>query len=401
MAPKQVNTYKLKDSNSNSMSNFAANNPLKTRMDSIKEDETKEELVGTQLGLSLFQPFQTMMAGESSLTSNPTIHSSKSFSQGSSSKVIGYFHKENLQKLLPIEDYFQTDDINKIASYYFRDFNYHIEDCRRDHAFYEFILVDTNSIQIHPYPDKYDSTNISHTSVKIFKVMSIQDWNQSPSISKRFSIPLANSNLQEYTYWDYQAAWYKTFYFQNKKNQHSWFFIFSKNIKRSFPIWFIDWWKYFGPTERILTIPANEGYSVFLRKFIPSKNEIPFPKLLLFFSKFQLAWISAWDYVPFQMPNLPTILCRKFKVKWWVNFQVRHISPSAINDWFAKAPVNEWLEQSEEISSQQFLLRKNELQAQLSAASTTNDMKILLKQIQELTKEESDEVCPTPVLEED
>ena len=95
-------------------------------------------------------------------------------------------------------------------------FQYLPHDSKKTRTFYEFILVDTDSIEVTHNTDK--DNNIIFSRVKILKVLSIFEWNQplykSKSLSRQFT-------PQTYTYYDYKEAWYNMFYY--KPYQHSWF----------------------------------------------------------------------------------------------------------------------------------------------------------------------------------
>ena len=73
--------------------------------------------------------------------------------------------------------------------------------------FYEFILVDTESIQIShvKYPEGND---IVYSKCKILKVLNENDWDQNPFTHKRFS---EHFDPQTFDFFDYKNAWYNTF----------------------------------------------------------------------------------------------------------------------------------------------------------------------------------------------
>ena len=58
------------------------------------------------------------------------------------------------------------------------DFNFLPDDLRKMRKFYEFILVDTKSVEITHVLDKNDSSKIAYSKLKFFKAMNPTHWNQ-------------------------------------------------------------------------------------------------------------------------------------------------------------------------------------------------------------------------------
>ena len=59
----------------------------------------------------------------------------------------------------------------------------------KTHRFYEFILVDIESVQISHIKNP-DDTNIAHSKCKILKIISEKDWEQNPFTHKRFFLKI-------------------------------------------------------------------------------------------------------------------------------------------------------------------------------------------------------------------
>ena len=68
--------------------------------------------------------------------------------------------------------------------------------------FYEFILVNTESIQV-SHVRNPEGTDIAYSKCKILKIISEKDWEQSPFTHKRFS---QNIVPQTFDYLDYKNA---------------------------------------------------------------------------------------------------------------------------------------------------------------------------------------------------
>ena len=103
--------------------------------------------------------------------------------------------------------------------------------------FYEFILVDTKSVEISHIQNE-SSTKIYYSKCKIFKVLTHKLWGQSPDIHKTF---LKNFRPKSYDYHDYIDAWFYIFFY--RPFDHSWFFHWGDEIKiqNDFPNWFQEW----------------------------------------------------------------------------------------------------------------------------------------------------------------
>ena len=97
---------------------------------------------------------------------------------------------------------------------------------------YEFILVDTESVQI-LHVSNPEGIGIAYSKCKFLKVLNQKDWDQIIFTHKRFS---KKFDPQTFDYYDYKNAWYQTFCI--RPNSHSWFFNWDEKMQRSFPNWF-------------------------------------------------------------------------------------------------------------------------------------------------------------------
>ena len=98
--------------------------------------------------------------------------------------------------------------------------------------FYEFILVDTESIQI-SHVQNPKGNGIAYSKCKILKVLNKKEWDQNIFTHKRFS---EKFDPQTFDYYDYKNAWYHTFCI--RPNSHSWFFNWDEKMQKTFPNWF-------------------------------------------------------------------------------------------------------------------------------------------------------------------
>jgi hypothetical protein len=78
--------------------------------------------------------------------------------------------------LLVIEKEFYNKDTNRIIPHYFPlGFHYILENISKTRQFYDFILVDTNSIKITHNQDKNNPQKINYSKLKILNVLTYQD----------------------------------------------------------------------------------------------------------------------------------------------------------------------------------------------------------------------------------
>ena len=92
--------------------------------------------------------------------------------------------------------------------------------------FYEFILVDTESVQILHIKNP-EGNDIPYSKCKILKILTEKDWDQNPFTHKRFSQMF---DPQTFDFYDYKNVWYNTFCI--RPNSHSWFFKWGENLQK-------------------------------------------------------------------------------------------------------------------------------------------------------------------------
>jgi len=106
-------------------------------------------------------------------------------------------------------------------------------------TFYEFILIDTNSVSIKHFKDPNDPNLNTHSTIQILKVLQPQNFD----------------------------AWTNLFWHQNNKFKHSWLIYFKTNTIYNFPNWFLQWWNFFGPTSKIYPEQVQQGFAQFKKMF--------------------------------------------------------------------------------------------------------------------------------------
>ena len=107
--------------------------------------------------------------------------------------------------------------------------NDHLKTCQ----FYEFILVDTNSIKITHNINRNNPRRITFSKCQILRVMTIADWNKKPFTYEVFRQPF---HPMSFNYIDYMDVRYNMIYLHSY--QHSWFMQFSRGRNAKFLAWF-------------------------------------------------------------------------------------------------------------------------------------------------------------------
>ncbi|GAV67207.1 hypothetical protein CFOL_v3_10715 [Cephalotus follicularis] len=223
------------------------NKPFKTKQSySIQKRQLPPTITNIQTDKSLIplpKPLTTIYSDVVKNTNISHIGTSKSISTQNPDKTI-YKHIKNpcTEFLFFIEPEFRKNcqtptDIAKRVFY--PDWHYYNNHSQKTQTFYEFILVDTDSMKTNPKSDPKNPGLITHTSVFILKILTLAEWGQNPHYFKQFT---ASFDLPIYNYFDYMDAWKNTFLFQNNEDRHSWFFCFDKTFKKqNIPYWFVDW----------------------------------------------------------------------------------------------------------------------------------------------------------------
>ena len=105
-------------------------------------------------------------------------------------------------------------------------------DVSKTRKFYEFILVDTEFVQISHIRNSED-IDIAYSKCKILKIIYENDWEQNLFTHKRL---FPSFEPQIFDYIDYKNAWFNTFFV--KPFSHSWFFNWGEKPQTYFPNWF-------------------------------------------------------------------------------------------------------------------------------------------------------------------
>lgn len=110
---------------------------------------------------------------------------------------------------------------------FYDDNLYPTDNVTKNLTFYEYILVESKSVEVTHYPDKTNPNLISYSTNKILRICSIQDLGLIHlHATKSFSTP--GYHIPGYSYIDYQNAFFRTFYLRSYG--HSWFISFDQKV---------------------------------------------------------------------------------------------------------------------------------------------------------------------------
>nr|KYP56455.1 polyprotein [Cajanus cajan] len=296
---------------------------------------------------------------------------------GSYSYQEDYVQKDHDLDIIIVEPEWKDLSPSTLATKLFTD-QHHYPPYYHKRLFYEFILVDTDSIELTHTKDELGS--IQFSKVKIQKILAPSDWNQPLCQGKSFS---REFQPQHYTYYDYMLAWTNILYLQPKT--HSWFFWFRRGISLKFPKWFLQWFQIWGPIREIFPPEVSEYYDYFKSKTTFQQSY----RLISFVASQNITWIATWDYL-YRRSNeeSPRILTRNVKVKWWKKFDTKLLSKKRIDEWTRNSSLTtiKTSTHDKELSDQevQFLVDKRKIMAELASATSQEEFEERLKLIQSL-----------------
>ncbi|KAH1198208.1 polyprotein [Glycine max] len=200
-----------------------------------------------------------------------------------------YISKNKFFNVLQMEpEYWDKNPFKATAKVFPPGFHYRPIATNKTRKFYEFILIDTNSVSIKHFKDPKDPNLNTHSTIQILKVMQPRHYGSNLNQPKKFSAPFDPAG---YNYWDYIDAWTNVFWHQNSKFKHSWLIYFKNNTVYNFPNWFLQWWNYFGPIPQIFPEEVQQGFQQFNKLYNSKESRIPAD--LKYFSSFALSWIFS------------------------------------------------------------------------------------------------------------
>lgn len=195
----------------------------------------------------------------------------------------------------------------------------------KNRMYYENVLKSTGSCEILHYSPANNTNVYNFSKIIIKKIISPEEWGLSTLKEKEFFHQQQKISVK-FNYWDYVEGFNKVFLYQNARKKHSWFIkVCNQVYNHPKPNWFINWWKFHGPSVQILPEPLKGLYSEWSIVSPNLKNDLcknacveEMPSYH-FFIEFSIPWIFKWepivDYTP---KNLPT-LQRVYFTKFWMN----------------------------------------------------------------------------------
>ena len=163
------------------------------------------------------QDFPTFASNKIQTQSTPA-------SSSQTPKKTQYFSKVKKEPIIILEPEYHNPmnripNFQEISKKIFLDNFYFIPNNPiKNHKYYEYILIDTSSVEIEHNHDANETSEISYSKIKILKVLTPREFAANMYTSKTFSNPFC---LLSYTYLDYKKAWFNIFFI--RPFTHSWF----------------------------------------------------------------------------------------------------------------------------------------------------------------------------------
>uniref|UniRef100_A0A0R0EG68 Reverse transcriptase domain-containing protein n=1 Tax=Glycine max TaxID=3847 RepID=A0A0R0EG68_SOYBN len=304
-----------------------------------------------------------------------------------------YISKKKFNVLQMEPEYWDKNPFKATTKVFPPGFHYRPTATNKTKKFYEFILIDTNSVSIKHFKDPKDPNLNTHSTIQILKVMQPRHYGSNLNQPKKISAPF---DPVGYNYWDYIDAWTNVFWHQNSKFKHSWLIYFKNNNVYNFPNWFLQWWNYFEPIPQIFPEEVQQGFQQFTKLFNSKESRIPAD--LKYFSSFALSQIFSWQYRYGKTENSKQYppLQRHAFVKWWSQFDTSKAAPEQVKNWFQSNP--EFLKPADPETSL-FLNQKSQLAAFLASSKSKESLAQNLKEVLQLLQQEGEEEPPKKEVE--
>ncbi|KAH1262177.1 polyprotein [Glycine max] len=329
---------------------------------------------------------QIQKAKQTKTVYNQRLSQSLTQQESTSQPSNSYISKNKFFNVLQMEpEYWDKNPFKATAKVFPPGFHYRPIATNKTRKFYEFILIDTNSVSIKHFKDPKDPNLNTHSTIQILKVMQPRHYGSNLNQPKKFSAPFDPAG---YNYWDYIDAWTNVFWHQNSKFKHSWLIYFKNNTVYNFPNWFLQWWNYFGPIPQIFPEEVQQGFQQFNKLYNSKESRIP--AYLKYFSSFALSWIFSWQYRYGKTENSKQYppLQRHAFVKWWSQFDTSKAAPDQVKNWFQSNP--EFLKPADPETSL-FLNQKSQLAAFLASSKSKESLAQNLKEVLQLLQQEVEE----------
>ena len=150
-----------------------------------------------------------------------------------SKKTSDWYDKTHFQNILSIEDgFYHTDPFQAISNFFPKGWFFKPWDLTKPQSYYQSILESSESVKFKYFFLSETHTKPAYSTATILKVLSPKQWGDQLHILKPFpaNFQMRLPHYLSYSYWDYQQAWFNTFFIQNPKKTHSWLFLFNSKI---------------------------------------------------------------------------------------------------------------------------------------------------------------------------
>jgi len=224
------------------------------------------------------------------------------------------FHTLQVSPVFALEKDYENYDLRYLIRPLFTDRNYvDTDNPHKTRKFYEFILVDTGSIEVeHQLKDDDDPKSVSYSKFTIKKIYSPFTW-----LADHLHTPINLSREhkpQTYNWYDYRNAWFNFIYL--RPNTHTWFVKYGPEVTKAIiPRWFYEWWNCFGGNLSALPKTFQDKYLPFqTEKEISSLSE--HIKLCKFFIAKRISYIISWKFSIKEFDRI-RYLSKEVLIKGW------------------------------------------------------------------------------------
>ena len=346
---------------------------------------TPQEEIQTQLLQALQNLSQQVTSTPQPITSSPPIqssHNTLALPSINKKPKSQYFLKPAIQTVLTMEDSYQLLHEN-ITNFFPKGWYYKPHDITKPAAYYQAILEHSKSATFKHFERNGEP---AYSTCHILKVLTPSQWGMELHKTQQFEV----SSIHKipycpcYSYWDYQQAWYNTFFIQNKQNSHTWLIYFDTKIQTfDFPIWFLHWWDLFGNEAEILQPSVKTAFDCFKSNYKYTQLEKRYPPLLVFCAKFYLPWIISWNFAIDFWHSVP-VLIRRFSAKWWDSFKINpSLTLKGVQKWLSSTQTPASALPSTSKPETQFLAQKAHMQSLLAGATSENFFSLMQQFVQE------------------
>ena len=139
------------------------------------------------------------------------------------------------------DGFYHTDPFQATSNIFPKGWFFKPWDLTKPQCYYQSILESTESVKFKHFFLSEAHTEPAYSTATILKVLSPKQWGDQLHKLKPFpaNFQMHLSHCLSYSYWDYQQAWFNTFFIQKPKRTHSWLFFFNSKITvQSLTNWF-------------------------------------------------------------------------------------------------------------------------------------------------------------------